>query len=128
MGPDPRPRADLGGAPFRLTGDRVFALYAAGYATGSFAVQSLRIDFAHHLFGLRMDQWAMIAIWITGVSYLIMTAGKQGPDTITPAVPQSSRRAAGVCRSRGPGTSRGQSSRSGCSQRVRCFANRTKRG
>jgi len=75
---------------FRLTGDRVLALYAAGYATGSFAVQSLRIDFAHHLFGLRMDQWAMIAIWIAGVSYLIMTAGRQGPDTIITAAPQPS--------------------------------------
>jgi prolipoprotein diacylglyceryltransferase len=68
---------------FRLTGDRVLALYAAGYATGSFAVQSLRIDFAHHLLGLRADQWAMIAIWIAGVSYLVMTAGKRGPDLIT---------------------------------------------
>jgi prolipoprotein diacylglyceryl transferase len=68
---------------FRLTGDRVLALYAAGYATGSFVVQSLRIDFAHHLLGLRADQWAMIAIFIAGVSYLIMTAGKRGPDLIT---------------------------------------------
>jgi prolipoprotein diacylglyceryl transferase len=68
---------------FRLPGDRLFALYAAGYATGSFAVQSLRIDFAHHLLGLRTDQWAMIAIWIAAVSYLIMTAGRRGPEVIT---------------------------------------------
>ncbi len=72
---------------FRLTGDRVFALYAAGYATGSFAVQSLRIDFAHHVLGLRTDQWAMIAIWIAAVSYLIMTSGKRGPDTIASPAP-----------------------------------------
>jgi hypothetical protein len=75
---------------FRLTGDRVLALYAAGYATGSFAVQSLRIDFAHHLLGLRTDQWAMIAIWIAAVSYLIMTKGRHGPEALTrPARPSS---------------------------------------
>jgi prolipoprotein diacylglyceryltransferase len=75
---------------FRLTGDRVLALYAAGYATGSFAVQSLRIDFAHHLLGLRTDQWAMIAIWIAAVSYLIMTTGRHGPEGLTrPAHPSS---------------------------------------
>jgi prolipoprotein diacylglyceryl transferase len=78
---------------FRLTGDRVLALYAAGYATGSFAVQSLRIDFAHHLLGLRTDQWVMIAVWITAVSYLIMTRGKRGPDVlIRRAAPSSSGR------------------------------------
>ena len=113
---------------FRLTGDRILALYAAGYATGSFAVQSLRIDFAHHLLGLRTDQWAMIAIWIAAVSYLIMTTGKRGPGRAHPAGPSVIPRTAGVCCPGGRGTSRGQSSRSGCSQRVRCFANRTKRG
>ena len=75
---------------FRLTGDRVFALYAAGYATGGFAVQSLRIDFAHHLLGLRTDQWAMIVIWLAAVSYLIMTAGQRGPDRIAPPAPLAS--------------------------------------
>ena len=53
--------------PLPLAGDRVLALYLAGYATGSFAVQSLRIDFAHHLLGLRTDQWAMIAVWVAAV-------------------------------------------------------------
>jgi prolipoprotein diacylglyceryl transferase len=75
---------------FRLTGDRVFAVYGAGYATGSFAVQSLRIDFAHHLLGLRTDQWAMIAIWIAAITYLIMTSGKRGPEFITRPAPLSS--------------------------------------
>jgi hypothetical protein len=72
---------------FRLPGGRLFALYAAGYATGSFAVQSVRIDFAHHLLGLRADQWAMIAIWIAAVSYLIMTAGRRRPDVLTRRAP-----------------------------------------
>ena len=113
---------------FRLTGDRVLALYAAGYATGSFAVQSLRdrlrappvrpadgpVGDDRHLDRRRQlpDHDGRQA-----------GAGHHhhgGPATIP--------RTAGVCRSRGPGTSRGQSSRSGCSQRVRCFANRTKRG
>lgn len=75
---------------FRLTGDRVLALYAAGYATGSFVVQSLRIDFAHHLLGLRTDQWAMIAVWIAALGYLIMTRGKRGPDVLIRRAPRSS--------------------------------------
>jgi prolipoprotein diacylglyceryl transferase len=76
---------------FRLPGDRLLALYAAGYATGSFAVQSLRIDFAHHLIGLRTDQWAMIAIWIAAVGYLTMTTGRRGPEVLTRRAPLSSR-------------------------------------
>ncbi|HUY46899.1 MAG TPA: prolipoprotein diacylglyceryl transferase [Streptosporangiaceae bacterium] len=69
---------------FLLTGDRTLALYVASYAVGSFAIGSLRIDFAHHILGLRVDQWVMLAAFIGAVSYLLMTSGTPGPDVITP--------------------------------------------
>jgi len=92
---------------FRLTGDRVLALYLVGYATGSFAVQSLRIDFAHHLFGLRTDQWAMIAICIAGVTYPDHDGRPAGTRSHRPARPSVIPRTARFCRPGGPGTSRG---------------------
>jgi prolipoprotein diacylglyceryl transferase len=67
---------------FLLTGDRILAVYAASYAVGNFVIGSLRIDFAHHILGLRVDQWAMIIVFIGAVSYLLMTSGERGPDVI----------------------------------------------
>jgi prolipoprotein diacylglyceryl transferase len=70
------------GRRFRLTGDRIFALYVAAYGVGRFIVESLRIDFAHHILGLRVNQWMAILIFAGGVIYLYRTRHKIGPDVI----------------------------------------------
>src|SRR5260370_59491 len=57
---------------FLLTGDRIFALYVAAYGVGRFIIESLRIDFAHQIAGLRVNQWMAIVIFAAGVIYLYL--------------------------------------------------------
>ena len=72
---------------FLLTGDRIFALYVAAYGVGRFIIESLRIDFAHHFLGLRVNQWMAVLIFVGGAIYLYRTRGKVGPDVIEQPVP-----------------------------------------
>ena len=113
---------------FRLTGDRVLALYAGGVRDrqlrGPVAAHRLRAPPAGPADGpvgddRRLDRRGELPDH---------DEGEAGPGRAHPAGPSVIPRTAGVCCPGGRGTSRGQSSRSGCSQRVRCFANRTKRG
>ena len=70
---------------FLLTGDRAFALYACCYAIGGFWVESLRIDYSHHLLGLRVNQWVLAVVFAAAVGYLYLTRRKRGPDSIAAA-------------------------------------------
>jgi prolipoprotein diacylglyceryl transferase len=72
---------------FLLTGDRTFALYLAAYGAGRFITESLRIDFAHHILGLRVNQWTAIILFVGGAIYLYRTRDKVGPDVIEPPAP-----------------------------------------
>lgn len=58
---------------FRLTGDRAFALYVALYSAGMFATQSVRIDYSHHIAGLRVNQWVALAALLLAATYLYRT-------------------------------------------------------
>jgi len=46
----------------------IFYIYIAGYSFARFFIEGLRIDPAHDLFGLRINQWMSIFIIIVGVS------------------------------------------------------------
>lgn len=70
---------------FLLTGDRAFALYAGAYAIGACWTQSLRIDPAHHVLGLRVSQWVLAAVLAAAVGYLFVTRHQRGPDDLRPA-------------------------------------------
>ena len=69
---------------FLLTGDRSFAVYAGLYAAGAFLVESLRIDAAPHLAGLRIGEWVLAAVFLAAAVYLYLTRGKTGPDKLGP--------------------------------------------
>jgi prolipoprotein diacylglyceryl transferase len=56
----------------RLTRGRAFALYVALYTFGRFWVESLRIDDAHKFFGLRLNDWTSIVVFLGAVAYLIL--------------------------------------------------------
>src|SRR5216683_218285 len=75
---------------FLLTGDRTFALYAALYSIGRFGTESLRIDYAHRILGLRVNQWMMILIFAGSIAYLYRTRRKRGPDVIAAAAASAS--------------------------------------
>jgi prolipoprotein diacylglyceryl transferase len=60
---------------FRLGGGRVFALYVAAYTAGRGWIESLRIDTAHRFFGLRLNDYVSIVVFLVAVAYLIVRRG-----------------------------------------------------
>ncbi len=60
---------------FRLGGGRVFALYVAAYTAGRGWIESLRIDTAHRFFGLRLNDYVSIVVFVVAVAYLIKRRG-----------------------------------------------------
>ncbi|HEV2451568.1 MAG TPA: prolipoprotein diacylglyceryl transferase family protein [Streptosporangiaceae bacterium] len=70
-----------------LTGDRAFALYVALYSVGMFATQSLRIDVAGHLAGLRVNEWIAILAFAGAAAYLYRTRHVRGPDVLAGPAP-----------------------------------------
>jgi len=57
---------------FRLGGGRAFALYVAGYTLGRVWIESLRIDPATHVFGLRINVLTSIVVFIGAVLFLVL--------------------------------------------------------
>ncbi|GJF28773.1 prolipoprotein diacylglyceryl transferase 1 [Kitasatospora sp. NE20-6] len=74
---------------FTLGHGRAFALYVAAYTVGRFWIEYLRIDEAHHILGLRLNDWTSILVFIGAVVYLVVSAklrpGREAPDSIDPA-------------------------------------------
>ncbi len=60
---------------FRLGGGRVFALYVAGYTLGRGWIESLRIDPANTVFGLRINVVTSIVVFLGAVVFLILRRG-----------------------------------------------------
>ena len=64
---------------FRLNRGRAFALYVAAYTVGRFWVESLRIDDAHKFFGLRLNDWTSIVVFLGACAYLYLKRGPGRP-------------------------------------------------
>jgi prolipoprotein diacylglyceryl transferase len=60
---------------FRMGGGRVFALYVAAYTAGRGWIEALRIDTAHRFFGLRLNDYVSIIVFLMAVMYLIVRRG-----------------------------------------------------
>lgn len=77
---------------FQLTGDREFAFYVAAFSVGMFAAQAIRIDYAHHILGLRVNQWVAILAFAGSVAYLYLTRHSRAAPGMTrvPAAPARS--------------------------------------
>ena len=70
----------------RLRRGRAFALYVALYTFGRFWVESLRIDDAHKFFGLRLNDWVSIVVFLGAVAYFVLRRDAAGPqDEAEPA-------------------------------------------
>ncbi|WP_052389978.1 prolipoprotein diacylglyceryl transferase [Streptomyces sp. NRRL B-24484] len=74
---------------FTLGHGRAFALYVAAYTVGRFWIEYLRIDEAHHILGLRLNDWTSIVVFVAAVAYLVVSArlrpGREAPESIDPA-------------------------------------------
>jgi prolipoprotein diacylglyceryl transferase len=58
---------------FNLGRGQVFALYVATYCTGRFWIESLRVDEAHHIAGLRLNDWTSILLFVASVAFLVVS-------------------------------------------------------
>ncbi len=62
---------------FRLGHGRAFALYVASYCVGRFWIEYMRIDDAHHLLGLRLNNWTALVVFLLAVVYMVVSAKKR---------------------------------------------------
>jgi prolipoprotein diacylglyceryl transferase len=56
----------------KLRPGRLFAIYVVGYSIGRFWVEGLRIDPAHNIAGLRLNQWVALIVGLLAVGYLVV--------------------------------------------------------
>ncbi|MFE9064233.1 prolipoprotein diacylglyceryl transferase [Streptomyces violaceusniger] len=61
---------------FKLGHGRAFALYVASYTVGRFWIEYLRVDDAHHVLGLRLNNWTSVVVFLAAVAYLVISAKK----------------------------------------------------
>jgi prolipoprotein diacylglyceryl transferase len=71
-----------------FTRGRAFALYVAAYTVGRFWVEDLRIDDAHHYFGLRLNDWTSIVVFLAAAAYFVVRRPRSGAPS--PEAPDSS--------------------------------------
>jgi prolipoprotein diacylglyceryl transferase len=57
----------------------LFAYYVIGYGIGRFWVEGLRIDTAHHIAGLRLNQWTSLVAIVAAGGYLLWVSGRPAP-------------------------------------------------
>ncbi|MFF2020385.1 prolipoprotein diacylglyceryl transferase [Streptomyces sp. NPDC058171] len=62
---------------FRLGHGRAFALYVASYCAGRFWIEYLRVDEAHHIFGLRLNNWTALLVFVLAVVYFVLSLKKR---------------------------------------------------
>ena len=71
---------------WRLGHGRAFALYVAAYTVGRGWIEALRIDPANDLFGLRLNEWTSLLVFLGSVTYLVLSArlrpGRETPDEL----------------------------------------------
>jgi prolipoprotein diacylglyceryl transferase len=71
---------------FTFRPGRLLAVYVAGYFTGRFWVEGLRIDPANAGGGLRLNQWVSIVVVGAAVLYLVIDWQRHRNDVAAPAV------------------------------------------
>ncbi len=72
----------LAGRRFTLRHGRLFALYVAGYTLGRFWIEGLRVDPAHEILGLRLNQWTSVVIFVAAIAYFWLARGRSGAEPL----------------------------------------------
>jgi phosphatidylglycerol---prolipoprotein diacylglyceryl transferase len=62
---------------FKLGHGRAFALYVLSYTIGRGWIEHLRSDYAHHILGLRLNDWTAIIVGLSALSYLIISSRRR---------------------------------------------------
>jgi prolipoprotein diacylglyceryl transferase len=80
---------------FRLGYGRVLALYVMCYTAGRAWIEYLRIDTANHIFGVRLNVWTSIILFIASTAYFVVVGRRHpGRETQLTTVPAGSGQAA----------------------------------
>jgi prolipoprotein diacylglyceryl transferase len=66
----------------RLSRGRAFWLYVAGYTVGRGWIEYLRVDEAHRFFGLRLNDYTSIVVFLTALAFLIFIKPKPGDEAL----------------------------------------------
>jgi phosphatidylglycerol---prolipoprotein diacylglyceryl transferase len=61
---------------FRLARGQVFALYVMGYTAGRFVIEALRSDHANRIFGVRVNNWVALLVFLGGLAFFLAQRGK----------------------------------------------------
>jgi len=61
---------------------QVFTVYVAGYCFGRFFIEMLRIDYANHIFGLRVNVWVSAVLFLSSL-WIFIKLGKRTEDQLT---------------------------------------------
>ncbi|MFI0371654.1 prolipoprotein diacylglyceryl transferase [Actinomadura sp. 1N219] len=67
---------------YNLTHGRAFALYVAAYTLGRAWIEALRIDEAHEVLGLRLNDWTSIILFAGAVAYMYRARNLTGPENM----------------------------------------------
>ncbi|WP_031521144.1 prolipoprotein diacylglyceryl transferase [Streptomyces sp. NRRL F-5123] len=59
---------------FKLGHGRAFALYVAAYTVGRFWIEHMRVDYAHRILGMRLNDWTAIVVFAAAVVYLVVSS------------------------------------------------------
>lgn len=59
---------------FALGHGRTFALYVVAYTVGRFRTEYLRIDASHTFFGLRLNNWTSVVVFVGAIACLVVSA------------------------------------------------------
>ncbi|MFI6346876.1 prolipoprotein diacylglyceryl transferase [Streptomyces sp. NPDC050560] len=62
---------------FKLGHGRVFALYVATYCVGRAWIEYMRVDTAHHVLGLRLNDWTALVVFLLAVAYFVVSARRR---------------------------------------------------
>ncbi|GAB1335092.1 prolipoprotein diacylglyceryl transferase [Streptomyces sp. E-15] len=62
---------------FTLGHGRAFALYVAAYCLGRGWIEYMRVDDAHHILGLRLNDWTALGVFLLAVLYIVVSAKKR---------------------------------------------------
>jgi prolipoprotein diacylglyceryl transferase len=60
---------------FRLGRGNVMALYVMGYTAGRAWIEAMRTDHANHFFGLRLNEWTSLIVFLGGLVWFLRHGG-----------------------------------------------------
>ena len=70
------------GRRFGLRNGRLFALYVAAYTVGRAWIEALRVDHANHFFGLRLNDWTSLIVFVAAMFFLLLRDRRRAPEPV----------------------------------------------